>query len=489
MNQGLMDVGPRRQMFIDGRFIAQSDGIALHVHPPALRGPALRGERPWETGYIGHATLIQDGDTLKLWYICHEPGEYGMKRKQREGGKLGVGHFCYATSQDGVRWERPNLGLVSYRGSTENNIITTVKDDVGEVFLDPRAPPHQRYKMLQCLGADKERGGLHIACSPDGLRWTRHPRQLLPFHPDTQNQVLYDPRIDKYVAYLRSWAPLRKVCRVEVQNLLEPWPYDRQAARPADDGIPHIPVNELPHAISYDELDLPETDIYTPAVSLYPWAEDVYVALPSVYYHFDVGQRGITGLIEVQLAVSRDGARFERPNRSRAYIPLGLSGGPEGGSIYMAPGLARLGDEIYHYYVPYATPHELKQGEWVEGWGAVHLAVQRLDGFMSADAAYTGGWLVTPPLTFSGRRLELNIDCGATGHAAVALIAENGVPAQGFSAEDCDLIRGNHVHHTVTWKGSDDVSAFRGRPIRLRLTARNSSLYAFQFCEEARKTG
>ena len=231
-------------------------------------------------------------------------------------------------------------------------------------------------------------------------------------------------------------------------------------------------------------MDPLETDIYTPAVSLYPWAEDVYVAFPSVFYHFDVGQRGITGLIEAQLAVSRDGVRFERPDRSHTYIPLGLRGGPDGGSLYMAPGLARLGDEIYHYYVAYATPHELNQGDWVEGWGAVYLAVQRVDGFVSADAAYSGGWLVTPPLRFSGRRLNLNIDCRATGHASVELLGEDGAPIGGFSAEAFDLIRGNHVHHTATWRGKSDLSGVAGRSVRLRFNMRNTRLFAFQFCEE-----
>lgn len=86
MSQEPMDVGGRRQVFIDGRFIAQSDGVELRVHPPALRGPVFRAERPWEAGYIGHATLIQDGDTLKMWYISHAPGRVRDERDSQEGG-------------------------------------------------------------------------------------------------------------------------------------------------------------------------------------------------------------------------------------------------------------------------------------------------------------------------------------------------------------------------------------------------------------------
>lgn len=71
MPHDVIDVGTRRQMIIDTCFIAQSDGVELHVHPPAFRGPVLAGERPWEAGWMHYACLIQDGDTLKLWYGCH----------------------------------------------------------------------------------------------------------------------------------------------------------------------------------------------------------------------------------------------------------------------------------------------------------------------------------------------------------------------------------------------------------------------------------
>ena len=479
MKQEPINVGTRKQMFIDQCFIAQSDGIELHVNPPALRGPVLKGERPWEAGWISAPyALIQDGNTLKLWYQAYPP-----RAPNAETRSLGPGTFCYATSADGVHWERPNLGVFEYEGSKENNIIS---HEGGFVFLDEQAPADKRYKLLRSKSGDLKEGGLYIATSSDGIHWTDDPQRLFPFYPDSNNQVFYDPRIDKYVAYVRSWAPLRKVARTEMDDLMQPWPYE-EGVEPSTlwgEGSVPPPGYELPQAISYDELDPPETDLYTPAVSIYPWAENVYVSFTTPYRHFPEPPEGKwmnDGLVEVQLAVSRDGVRFERPDRSRAYIPLGIRGGPQGGSIYMVTGLARLGDEIYHYYGAYAHSHGEYFGyEKLEGIGVVYLAVQRLDGFMSADAAYTGGWLVTPPLTFAGGRLELNINCGATGHARVELRDEHDVPIKGFSAEECDLIRGNHVHFTATWKGSSDVSALAGKPVRLRFVMRNSKLFAFQ---------
>jgi len=112
----------------------------------------------------------------------------------------------------------------------------------------------------------------------------------------------------------------------------------------------------------------------------------------------------------------------------------------------------------------------------------VNPPVKRLDGFISADAPYAQeGWLTTPLITFSGRRLELNLDCGALGEARVELRGQNNLPIQQFAAADCDLVRGNHLRYVVRWRGKDDLAGLAGRPVRLHFRLRNAKLYAFQF--------
>ena len=100
---------------------------------------------------------------------------------------------------------------------------------------------------------------------------------------------------------------------------------------------------------------------------------------------------------------------------------------------------------------------------------------------MSADTPYDGGWLVTPPITFTGSSLELNIDTGAGGLAQVELQTADGGPIDGFTRGDCDTINGNAVRKTVTFNGSADLSALAGQPVRLRISTYNTKLYAFQF--------
>ena len=99
--------------------------------------------------------------------------------------------------------------------------------------------------------------------------------------------------------------------------------------------------------------------------------------------------------------------------------------------------------------------------------------VQRFDGFVSADTPYTGGQLVTRPLTFAGNRLVLNIDTGATGYAQVGLLDQDGRPIEGYGLDDCIYINGDFMDTEVEWldKGKD-VSALAGQPVQLVIRMR-----------------
>jgi hypothetical protein len=193
--------------------------------------------------------------------------------------------------------------------------------------------------------------------------------------------------------------------------------------------------------------------------------------------------RGLgSGHVETQVAVSRDGVNWRR-FPSPAYIPVGTYEGRSLHQIYIAEGMVRRGDEIWQYFYgqeDYHSPVRRKP----EGNG-VYRTVQRLDGFVSADAPYEReGLIVTRPFTFEGKRLVLNIDTGGMGYALVGISDAEGGPIGGFTPDDCVYINGNFVEHTVEWLGKGtDVSALAGRPVRLVIRLRGASLFSLQFAE------
>jgi len=141
-----------------------------------------------------------------------------------------------------------------------------------------------------------------------------------------------------------------------------------------------------------------------------------------------------------------------------------------------------MGDELWIYYMGTNRDHQGRVDPESERHdSALSRAILRLDGFVSADVDYAGGWLRTPPLLFEGSRLELNLDTSAGGMARVELQDASGKPIPGYSLSDADSLNGNSVRLAVSWKGKRDVSSLAKQPVRLHFKLRDCKLYAFQF--------
>jgi hypothetical protein len=81
--------------------------------------------------------------------------------------------MCYYTSPDGRTWTRPNLGLYSYGGTTNNNIV------VIDPTLDPTpldvydgSPEGRTYVTAMAVVAGMTGGGIMVLCSEDAIHWT-----------------------------------------------------------------------------------------------------------------------------------------------------------------------------------------------------------------------------------------------------------------------------------------------------------------------------
>jgi hypothetical protein len=393
----------------------------------------------------------------------------------------GAYHYCYARSNDGVVWEKPNLDLIEYNGSKHNNIVMAGTVET-TVFLDPVARRQARYKALAMMyWPDPKKAGLYVHTSPDGIHWKMSQERVFAVAADTANQAFYDTRLKKYVANIRVWAPMRKIGRVELDDITAPWPV-MQVEKPfyiwGTDKIP-VASYEVPIVFGYDEQDPAGSDHYNAACVQYPWADRAYFLFPSAYRHFPdppIGRFGNDGLVDIQMAVSRDGVRWTRLSRD-PYVSLGTQEEADSHQMYMAVGMARRGSKVFQYYGGCQTSH----GEVPSRPGPINRLEQRLDGFVSADAAFEGGEFTTPMLIFSGTRLVLNINASAMGIARVEIRDDQGHALPGFSLSDCDEVGGNHLEKTVSWKGRTDLSSLHGRAVRLRFVMRACKLFAFQF--------
>jgi hypothetical protein len=486
-------VGSRKQLFIDDRFVRQQEGITFRAHPPARAEPVILPTTPVESHCVGgYVQVIEAEGGWRMYYGAIPSGDFSYDSSRKDGSGYMV---CLATSADGLDWQREEIDLYDIQGSTRNNVV--IPNAYGTLLVDSHQTDGCRYWFLahmeDCAAWNEADGlayhsGLYLLRSADGIHFVREPGQALPFYMDSWNQCFFDPRIDRYVAYLRSWVPDRdrSVSRQEFDALLPlPWPhnaFDPERQRPMANTL----IDEVPVVMQRGPEDPPSMDLYTSCVHLYEAADEVYVAFPSRYRHYDGlnaygrdarDEYENNGVIDVALAVSRNGVDWHR--FPQAYLGLGRLGQVDSGTLYMGLGMVITGDEIWQYCAVQPDRASYFRGD--ERTGAIIRLVQRLDGFVSADAGPAGGELTTPPLVFEGNRLELNIDCGAMGEAWVEILDDHGMPLPGFTLDDCVSVDRNGVAQEVWWKGGPDVAALAGRPIQLRIRMRSAKLYAFQF--------
>ena len=108
--------------------------------------------------------------------------------------------------------------------------------------------------------------------------------------------------------------------------------------------------------------------------------------------------------------------------------------------------------------------------------------VWRTDGFFSLSARGHGE-MITRPLIFSGRELELNYDAGKGGSVQVEIRDIGGRPLPGFALEDAVMLAGDAIAGRARWKGpaGADVGRLAGQPVRLRFVLKDASVYAMTF--------
>ncbi len=447
----------------------------------------------------GHLSLVED--------------EQGVLRIYYRGPQDSL---AVMTSRDGVNWDKPDLGR-EFRGA--RNIVQSEPVGLGNVFLDPNAHPDCRWKYFSGI----RRRAMSVFCSADGWSFRRHETAALPFAGGSQSIVYYDDQRQVYVGPHRSdygatraGTTERRYVLSEVQDPMEPWPYQIVTAQKTGqealqrriksfvldpwwlDNGPLAPPGlgiGLPTVFAPDEgLDPPGTDIYVTKAVKYPWAPDAYLAFPAVYFHYDEdgplarqilgreeGKRG-SSVIEVQLAVRRDGLNWKRYPRP-AYVPIGFDGSNRVHMLFMTHGLVRRSNEIWQYVGGHGGNGIGFHSAWIKGSPSpLWRMVQRLDGFVAAEGDYTGGWLVTRPLISEGNRLVHNIDTGAVGYAQVGFPDANGAPIPGFTVDECISINGDFLETEVEWlKKGTDVSELAGRVVQLVFRLGGARLFAMQF--------
>ncbi|TWT60768.1 hypothetical protein [Rubinisphaera italica] len=476
-----IDIGSRRELLVDRHLIEKMDGVQLQLHRPVRREIVFRSDAAWEGNGSAYQSVFQDDDRIRLYYRGgHHPASKAYRSKKNSWETL-----CVIESKDGIHWTRPELGIVEFEGSKQNNLILdqAMVSNIGgspahtSVFKDsnPACPDEERYKMV-IVGSKPK--GLYLMVSADGYNFRLKSNK--PFATkgafDSQNLMFWDSVNGVYREYHRAFdAGVRGIMMATSKD---------------PDSFP------APQWLTYP--DSAEQALYTNQIQPYFRAPHIFMGFPMRYNDrgWSPSMKALPGLEERQFRskqsprygttvtdaafmTSRDGMAFHR--WGEAFIRPGPATKDTWvygdnfvfwGMIQTKSHLAGAPDEISLY----AT-----EGYWLGESTAFRRYTMRLDGFVSVSAPFLGGTLVTKPLTFEGSSLEINFSTSAAGGIRIELQDTAGNPLPGYSLEDCDVQFGDQIDRIVSWKGDRDISDLTGQSVRLNVELMDADLYSFQF--------
>jgi len=453
-----MDIGSRRELFVDDALISRTTGnVRLVLHKPQRREVVMTLDKPWEGNVSSVGSVFRDGDMFRMYYRGWHATKIGENPKTPPV-------VCCAVSKDGIHWERPVYNHIEFKGSKKNNIVLPFSL-IMSVFKDtnPDCPPDELYKGVsyEKVGNDVRRI-LKGFTSADGIHWKLvHNDSIITKGVtrrafDTCNVAFWDPNIGKYRAYIRDWHKEGNIRGIKTATSgdFRNWSVARW--------------------LKFDRPCAKE-HLYTSAARVYARAPHIYIGFPTRY----LPQRD--SITEPLFMSSRDGVRFKlwnetviRPGRNRDlwnnrgnYIwyslietKSDLPGNPPELSLYTGEG----------YY----------EGTSID----FRRYTYRPDGFVSLRADAKGGSMLTKPFTFKGDTLRLNVSTSASGSVRVEMRDRANKPMKGFTRADCPEVYCDDIDRRVQWKGGSDLGRLAGKPVRMFITLKDADLYAFRFADE-----
>jgi hypothetical protein len=478
-----IDLGSRRELFVDSLLIDRMKKADLQLHEPQPREVVLQHDTPWEGPFCLYHTIIHDGDRYLLyyrgWQVPSEPAVY-----------------CVAVSDDGIHFDRPQMGRHEWRGSRQNNIILAQEPFTHTIapFVDtrPGVPPAERFKALSRYLTEPDSQGkrdatLHGMVSADGIDWQAPGADALITDGkfDSQNVGFWSAAEDQYVAYYRTFS-LHEGMQEPHRGPTTTATSLRRIKRATSKDFSHWEPGII---MDYRQggRQAPAEEFYINQTRPYFRAPHIYVALPARFMdqrhgisdteaqQLEVHETQLSACSDACFMTTRPGQNWYDRTFMEAFIKPRIGAGHWTARCnYPVDGVVQTGPDEMSLYVAehYAQPTN-----------QVRRYSLRLDGFSSVRAPHSGGELITHPVVFSGAELELNFATSAAGSLRVEIRDEQGKPIPGYTLRESIDIFGNRIAGRATWQHGTDVSPLAGRPVILRFVMSDANLYSLRFVE------
>lgn len=455
--------------------------IIMHAPEKYDGNPVVPRGKPGEPdSYAIHfyGSVIKEGDKFRMWYVGT-----GDERGENIKHDSSLWRALYAESEDGVKWTKPKLGLVDYRGNKENNILKldpffgTINV---KVLYEPEDPnPAHRYKMASHVywlkGGEKRHGTLAPYASADGLTWKlltdAQPTELaeMPEDKNVLSPVHFEPAGGLYKwdgMYISSGQNPIPATRPYLSRVARAYrSYDFVKWEPTT-AVSFVRTGQYLPDWKRSSNEGPQTH-----EGMSVWNRGN--VLLGMYGIWDGASREFKDVIIHQgLVISNDGVYFREPAHEFIFLPVGPDGAWDEGGLMQGQGFENVGDKTYIYYGSCDLRTWSGYKAPIPPRGAVGLATLPRDRFGDLrvfDTAEGPSEFVTKVLDSKGETKQLYVNADGLGSEAslkVELLTHDEKPLPGYSGADAAIVTESGYQTPVTWKGKAEIS---GLPEKYRI--------------------
>jgi len=450
-----------------------SQGLKLEMrspekHPanPVLARGAKGSVDSWAVQFYG--SVIKIDGKYRMWYVA-----VGDDRGKRGVARSEPWRVAYAESDDGVNWTKPNLGLVTYNGSTANNLVK-MDPHLGvlnvKVLYEPDDPdPSRRYKMGAHVWFPRNKrrlGTLAPYFSADGLNWTLAV-DAEPVNAEFQlADMILPPLHTEPVGGMYKWDG---AYYVNGQNAIHGTrPYHGRVTR----GFFSPDFVNWHHASAVGFVRTPQHTLLGAGKSrdgeqthegVSVWHRNNMLLGVCGQWHGKPKEfGGVT--IDLGLNYSNDGIHFREPLHEWTFLHHGEDGEWDEGGLLQGQGFENIGEQTFVYYGAWDSRGNSNPR------GGVGIAVLPRDRFadlvVDLTAQGPGDYqadeivseFITAPIRVQGEgphRLFLNVDgLGEDAALRVQLMDHRGEYLPGYSGEHAAIIRHNGFQVPITWSAA-----------------------------------
>ncbi len=437
-----------------GRKSATNPGLGIDRDHPGKPVLAIgkKGDPDEKRVYFMGSVLYVEG-TYHLWYTGHD----GSSRQ-----------VCYAVSEDGLNWTKPDLGLVEYKGNKENNLVSLGEGEPmpgysALVIHDPEDPdPARRFKMIREVSPN----AIIASVSADGLSW-----QPAAGNEDIMKGCSLEPSgfiRHKGVYYLNGHGgpiphPIatRGYMRPQKRMMVTLMSYDFEHW--ADAGIISFRRDNVPPRPPLD-FEFHRGEQVHLGASL--WDRGNVILGFYGQYHNETNDRR-DAVVDLGLVVSNDGLHFREPLPDYKIVPSFEENDRAERRLTQGQAFQNIGNRTFVYYgiwpeIDRNSPTGVRVATWPK---------DRLGYFATPGHAKEGAHCVTAPFTPLSDNATVSLNAtglSEEGTLQVEVLDEFFQPLSGYTAADFQPIpHDSGLRFPVAWKGAETLKKW-DHPIRLR---------------------